>query len=115
MKKLGRIAAAFMASVFFVTGIPAMTAFAADEVPAAEETVTETPVVEPVTEQPTVPETPAPVVTEPAVTEPVVTPPAVEEPTTEASTEALAPTEPKVTDGNQDANAADGAENMELS
>ncbi|MBR3309764.1 MAG: hypothetical protein IKG00_07735, partial [Lachnospiraceae bacterium] len=30
MKKLGRIAAAFMASVFFVTGIPAMTAFAAD-------------------------------------------------------------------------------------
>ncbi len=105
MKKLGRIAAAFMASVFFVTGIPAMTAFAADEIPVAEETVTETPAVETVTEQSTVPETPAPVVTEPVVTEPVVT-----EPTTEGNTEVVAPTEPEVTDEKEDTNQEEGNE-----
>ena len=69
MKRLGRIAAAFMASVFFLTGIPAMTAFAADEIPAAEEVVTETPTVEPVAETP-VPETPAPETPEPVVVTP---------------------------------------------
>ena len=72
MKRLGRIAAAFMASVFFLTGIPAMTAFAADEIPAAEEVVTETPVVEPV------PETPAPETTDPEISAPETTQPGAE-------------------------------------
>ena len=69
MKKLGRIAAAFMASVFFLTGIPAMTAFAADEILAAEEVVTETPAVEPAPETPA-PETPAPETPDPVVVTP---------------------------------------------
>ena len=90
MKRLGRIAAAFMASVFFLTGIPAMTAFAADEIPAAEEVVTETPTVEPVPETPA-PETPAPET-------PVVTTP---------ENGGGTPETPVVTDGAQDVTTDD--------